>query len=269
MSDSTKKARKGIILAGGTGSRLHPVTIAISKQLLPVYNKPMIYYPLSVLMLSGIKEIAIITTPQDRSQFQKLMGDGSQWDIELTWITQPTPDGLAQAYILAEDFLDGAPSAMILGDNIFYGQGFSEMLQAANQKTSGGTVFGYHVSDPRRFGVLGFDADGVVTSIHEKPDNPLSNYAITGLYFLDETASERARHVTPSPRGELEIVSLLESYREEQDLNVQFLGRGFAWLDTGTFESLIEASDFVRIIEARQSLKVGCPDEIARSWKQS
>lgn len=265
MSETSNKPRKGIILAGGTGSRLHPVTLAVSKQLLPVYNKPMIYYPLSVLMLAGIREIAIITTPRDQDQFQRLLGDGSQWGLALTWIIQPKPEGLSQAYLLAEDFLDGAPSAMILGDNIFYGQGFSEMLEEADQKENGGTVFGYHVTDPERFGVLGFSDDGKVNSIEEKPQQPRSNYAVTGLYFLDGRASERAHEVEPSERGELEIISLLEKYLDEGSLNVQTLGRGFAWLDTGTHESLIEAADFVRTVEKRQGLEIGSPDEIAKS----
>jgi glucose-1-phosphate thymidylyltransferase len=255
--------RKGIILAGGSGTRLYPITIGISKQLLPIYDKPMIYYPLSVLMLANIREIAVITTPEDQAQFKRTLGDGSQWGVSLTYITQPSPDGLAQAYLLAEDFLNGAPSAMVLGDNVFFGHGLPEILASANARTTGGTVFGYRVADPERYGVLGFDAAGKVTSIIEKPAKPASNYAVTGLYFLDETASDRARHVKPSPRGELEITSLLETYLNEGQLGVETMGRGFAWLDTGTHASLLDAGNFVRTLENRQGLQVGSPEEIA------
>lgn len=264
------KQRKGIILAGGSGTRLYPITMGVSKQLLPIYDKPMIYYPLSVLMLTGIREIAIITTPQDQEQFQRTLGDGSQWGLDLSYIVQPSPDGLAQAYILAEDFLDGAPSAMVLGDNIFFGHGFPEILAAANAG-SGGTVFGYRVQDPQRYGVVDFDADGTVKAIIEKPEVPPSPFAVTGLYFLDETASERARHVTASERGELEITSLLEMYLADGVLNVQQMGRGFAWLDTGTHASLLDAGNFVRTLSERQGQQVGSPEEIAwsKGWISS
>ncbi|WP_045388451.1 glucose-1-phosphate thymidylyltransferase RfbA [Falsirhodobacter sp. alg1] len=255
--------RKGIILAGGSGTRLYPITMGISKQLLPVYDKPMIYYPISVLMLTGIREIAIITTPQDADQFQRLLGDGSQWGISITWLVQPSPDGLAQAYLIAEEFLDGAPSAMVLGDNIFFGHGLPDLLQAADAQPSGGTVFGYHVSDPERYGVVAFDADGRVQTIIEKPEVPPSNYAVTGLYFLDGDAPKRARQVQPSDRGELEITSLLELYLAEDALRVQQMGRGYAWLDTGTHASLLDAGNFVRTLEERQGLQSGSPDEIA------
>ncbi|WP_104017986.1 glucose-1-phosphate thymidylyltransferase RfbA [Roseovarius nitratireducens] len=255
--------RKGIILAGGSGTRLYPVTIAVSKQLLPLYDKPMIYYPLSVLMLAGIREIAIITTPQDREQFTRLMGDGSQWGLDFTYIEQPSPDGLAQAYLLAEDFLDGAPSAMVLGDNVFFGHGLPEVLAAADRRTEGGTVFGYRVSDPERYGVVDFDADGRARAIIEKPAVPPSNYAVTGLYFLDSAAPERARAITPSDRGEMEITTLLQSYLREGALDVEQMGRGFAWLDTGTHGSLLDAGNFVRTLTERQGLQVGSPDEVA------
>ena len=255
--------RKGIILAGGSGTRLWPITMGVSKQLLPVYDKPMIYYPLSVLMLAGIREIAVITTPEDQTQFQRLMDDGSQWGLQLTWITQPSPDGLAQAYLLAEEFLAGAPSAMVLGDNIFFGHGLPEILAAADARETGGTVFGYHVTDPERYGVVDFDADGAVRAIVEKPAVPPSNYAVTGLYFLDGRAPELAARVTPSARGELEITDLLELYRAEGALQVERMGRGFAWLDTGTHGSLLDAGNFVRTLTERQGLQVGAPDEIA------
>jgi glucose-1-phosphate thymidylyltransferase len=255
--------RKGIILAGGSGTRLWPITMGVSKQLLPIYDKPMIYYPLSVLMLSGIREIAIITTPDDQAQFQRLLGDGAQWGLALTYIVQPSPDGLAQAYLLARDFLAGAPSAMVLGDNIFFGHGLPEALAAAGQRTLGGTVFGYRVADPERYGVVTFDGEGRVTGIVEKPAVPPSHYAVTGLYFLDGTAPDRAAKVRPSPRGELEIVDLLESYLADGQLAVEKMGRGYAWLDTGTHGSLLDAGNFVRTLEARQGLQVGCPDEIA------
>lgn len=256
-------ARKGIILAGGSGTRLYPVTVGVSKQLLPIYDKPMIYYPLSVLMLAGIREIAVITTPEDQAQFQRTLGDGSQWGLSLTYIKQPSPDGLAQAYLLAKDFLDGAPSAMVLGDNIFFGHGLPEALAAADARATGGTVFGYRVTDPERYGVVDFAPDGSVTSIIEKPAVPPSNYAVTGLYFLDGSAPERAAAVKPSDRGELEITTLLESYLEDGTLTVERMGRGYAWLDTGTHESLLDAGNFVRTLTQRQGLQVGSPDEIA------
>ena len=260
--------RKGIILAGGTGSRLWPITQGVSKQLLPVHDKPMIYYPLSVLMLSDIREIAIITTPEDQAQFKRLLGDGSQWGLELTYLLQPSPDGLAQAFILAEQFLSGAPSAMVLGDNIFFGHGLPEQLAAADAKTEGATVFGYRVADPERYGVAGYDENGSVVSITEKPENPASNYAVTGLYYVDSSATDRARAIKPSDRGELEITSLLDSYLNDGLLNIERLGRGFAWLDTGTHESLLDAGNFVRTLQKRQGLQVGSPDEIAyeKSW---
>ena len=255
--------RKGIILAGGSGTRLWPITMGVSKQLLPLYDKPMIYYPLSVLMLGGIRDIAIITTPEDQAQFQRLMGDGSQWGLSFTWIVQPSPDGLAQAYILARDFLNGAPSAMVLGDNIFFGHGLPETLAAADARVTGGTVFGYRVADPERYGVVDFAPDGTVRSIVEKPANPPSSYAVTGLYYLDGRAPELAESIRPSPRGELEIVDLLEKYRAEGSLSVERMGRGFAWLDTGTHGSLLDAGNFVRTLTDRQGLQVGSPDEIA------
>jgi glucose-1-phosphate thymidylyltransferase len=260
--------RKGIILAGGSGTRLYPITIGVSKQLLPIYDKPMVYYPLSVLMLTGIREIAIITTPIDQEQFKRTLGDGSQWGLSLTYIAQPSPDGLAQAYMLAEDFLDGAGSAMVLGDNIFFGHGLPELLAEADGRATGGTVFGYRVADPERYGVVDFDAAGQVRAIIEKPPVPPSNYAVTGLYFLDGTAPERARKVIPSPRGELEIVTLLEMYLAEGALKVCQMGRGYAWLDTGTHASLLDAGNFVRTLEDRQGLQTGCPDEIAfqKGW---
>ena len=260
--------RKGIILAGGSGTRLYPVTLGVSKQLLPIYDKPMVYYPLSVLMLAGIREIAVITTTQDQEQFKRTLGDGSQWGVSLTFIEQPSPDGLAQAYILAEEFLDGAPSAMVLGDNIFFGHGLPAIMEAADRQTGGGTVFGYHVADPERYGVVAFDSAGEVTEIVEKPEDPPSSYAVTGLYFLDGTAPERARKVKPSDRGELEITSLLESYLHDDLLAVKRMGRGYAWLDTGTHGSLLDAGNFVRTLEKRQGLQTGSPDEIAfqRGW---
>ena len=257
------KHRKGIILAGGSGTRLYPVTMAVSKQLLPVYDKPMIYYPLSALMLNGIREIAIITTPTDREQFRRLLGDGSQWGIAFTYIVQAAPNGLAEAYILAETFLDGHPSALILGDNIFYGDGLPELLAEADSNSDGGTVFGYRVSDPERYGVVGFDEAGQANSLIEKPKKPVSNYAVTGLYFLDNRASARAKTIKPSARGEIEITSLLEIYLAEGSLKVEKLGRGYAWLDTGTHGSLLDAGNFVRTLQERQGLLVGSPDEIA------
>ncbi|KFE35137.1 glucose-1-phosphate thymidylyltransferase RfbA [Thioclava atlantica] len=260
--------RKGIILAGGSGTRLYPITLGVSKQLLPVYDKPMIYYPLTTLMLVGIREIAVITTPQDQEQFKRVLGDGSQWGVSLTYITQPSPDGLAQAYLLAESFLGDSPSAMVLGDNIFFGAGLQTVLKEADATATGGTVFGYRVADPERYGVVDFDAAGRVRAIIEKPEVPPSQYAVTGLYFLDATAPERAKTITPSARGELEITSLLESYLHDEALSVKQMGRGFAWLDTGTHASLLDAGNFVRTLEERQGLQSGSPDEVAfeKGW---
>jgi glucose-1-phosphate thymidylyltransferase len=255
--------RKGIILAGGSGTRLYPITQGVSKQLLPVYDKPMIYYPLTALMLAGLREIAVITTPQDRDQFQRTLGDGSQWGLDLTYIEQASPDGLAQAYLLAEEFLDGAASAMVLGDNIFFGHGLPDLLAEAGAQDTGGTVFGYHVADPERYGVVDFDLAGNARAIIEKPEVPPSSYAVTGLYFLDGSAPDRARKVQPSPRGELEITSLLESYLLDGTLTVKRMGRGYAWLDTGTHGSLLDAGNFVRTLTERQGQQVGSPDEVA------
>ena len=259
--------KKGIILAGGMGTRMSPLTKAVNKQLLPIYDKPLIFYPLSILMLAGIRDILIITTPEDQVQFERLLGDGSQWGINLSYKIQPNPEGLAQAFILAEKFLSGAPSAMVLGDNIFFGHGLPEILAVADSQINGATVFGYHVSDPGRYGVVDFDRNGNVRAIIEKPDVPPSNYAITGLYFLDGSAPERAKRVQPSERGELEIVSLLESYLSSNSLRVEKLGRGYAWLDTGTHASLLDASNFVRTLTERQGLQVGSPDEVAQQLK--
>jgi glucose-1-phosphate thymidylyltransferase len=259
--------RKGIILAGGSGTRLYPLTMSVSKQLLPIYDKPMVYYPLTVLMLAGIREMLVITTPQDKGQFQNLLGDGRQWGIRLEYKVQPSPDGLAQAFILAEDFLDGAPSAMVLGDNIFFGHGLPEVLADADAQNTGATVFGYRVSDPERYGVVEFDDVGKVQSIIEKPEVPPSNYAVTGLYFMDGTAPKRAKQVKPSARGELEITSLLETYLNDGTLSVEKIGRGYAWLDTGTHASLLDASNFVRTLTERQGLQVGSPDEVAYRLK--
>jgi glucose-1-phosphate thymidylyltransferase len=255
--------RKGIILAGGSGTRLYPITMGISKQLLPVYDKPMIYYPLSVLMLSGIREIAVITTPQDQDQFRRTLGDGSQWGVSFQYIEQPRPEGLAQAYLLAEEFLAGAPSAMVLGDNIFFGHGLPEQLAAADARATGGSVFGYRVADPERYGVVDFGPDSKVRRIVEKPAVAPSPYAVTGLYFLDGSAPVRARAVRPSARGELEIVDLLGSYLRDGLLSVEQMGRGYAWLDTGTHGSLLDAGNFVRTLSERQGMQVGCPEEIA------
>ncbi|MEO8242595.1 MAG: glucose-1-phosphate thymidylyltransferase RfbA [bacterium] len=255
--------RKGILLAGGSGTRLWPITMGVSKQLLPIYDKPMVYYPLTVLMLAGIREIAVITTPEDQAGFLRLLGDGSQWGLSLTYIIQPSPDGLAQAYLLAKDFLNGAPSAMVLGDNIFFGHGLPEILAAADKKPKGGTVFGYRVSDPERYGVVDFDPQGRVRQIIEKPETPPSNFAVTGLYFLDGDAPRFATRIKPSKRGELEIADLLDLYLKAGNLTVEKMGRGFAWLDTGTHASLLDAGNFVRTLQARQGLQVGCPDEIA------
>jgi glucose-1-phosphate thymidylyltransferase len=255
--------RKGIILAGGSGTRLYPITLGVSKQLLPIYDKPMIYYPLSALMLAGIRDIAIITTPHDQDQFQRMLGDGSQFGVSFTYIVQPSPDGLAQAFILAEGFLDGAPSALVLGDNIFFGHGLPELMAEADMQTDGASVFGYQVADPQRYGVVDFDSDGTVRGIIEKPEVPPSNHAVTGLYFVDGTAPEKARAVKPSERGELEITSLLELYLAAGNLRVQRMGRGYAWLDTGTHASLLDAGNFVRTIEERQGQQIGSPEEIA------
>lgn len=257
--------RKGILLAGGTGSRLWPITLGASKQLLPIYDKPLVYYPLTVLMLAGLREIAVVTTPEDQAQFRRLLGDGGQWGLRLDWLVQERPEGLAQAYLLARDWLAGASSAMILGDNLFFGHGLPELLAQADAR-GGGTVFGYHVADPERYGVAAFDAAGRVTALVEKPDVPPSSFAITGLYFLDARAPERAARLAPSGRGELEIVDLLEAYRADGSLEVERMGRGFAWLDTGTPASLLEAGNFVRTLQERQGLQIGSPDEIA--WRQ-
>ena len=258
--------RRGIILAGGSGTRLYPLTLSVSKQLMAVYDKPMIYYPLSVLMMAGIRDVLVITTPDDSAAFARLLGDGTSWGMQISYAVQPQPEGLAQAYHIGADFVGNAPSALVLGDNIFYGHALPELLAAANARDRGATVFGYAVANPQAYGVVGFDSSGRASSLEEKPAEPKSNYAVTGLYFYDGTAADRARALEPSPRGELEITDLNRTYLDDGQLHVEIMGRGFAWLDTGTHASLLDAGTFVRIVEERQGLKIACPEEIA--WRR-